>query len=390
VRRALIALAITLPIASGGLWYGVNHVPGFGPWLADALRAVLGTEAVSRLEDWAYGAEDRWNRFWRRGERPKQLWEVPPSPAASAAPADQAPAGADGGIPAFRPADVGPLFAGVAAPGDGVWVPVALPEPSSGPPLLYKTLLHPDARRPWAELFVVAIDLRRADLFVVAGTDEPRAEVPEARSHPRSGLVPEQHRAAVLAAFNGGFKAEHGHYGMMVDGVTFIKPRDIACTVAAHGDGSLRIGTWTALAGGQGGMTWWRQAPPCLVEGGKLHPALTDENTNWGAALGGGTVVRRSALGLDAGRVILYMGVSNATTARAIAVGMQHAGAVDVAELDINWSYPRFVLFRPTGSGEREGFGLFAGFSCNRDEYVRQASPRDFFYLVRREPGPRG
>ena len=60
-----------------------HQVRWLGPALADALRYVIGTDAVSRLEDVAYGVADRWKRFWREGEQPKAYWDVP---AASANP----------------------------------------------------------------------------------------------------------------------------------------------------------------------------------------------------------------------------------------------------------------------------------------------------------------
>ena len=99
--------------------------------------------------------------------------------------------------------------------------------------------------------------------------------------------------------------------------------------------------------------------------------------------MGGETVVRRSAVGIGADGTTLYVGVSNATNARAIAIGMQHAGAADVAQLDINWSYPHFVMFRPSSSGGREGFVLFEGFAYDDNTYIERRSPRDFFYVVR-------
>src|SRR5262249_49347371 len=88
-------------------------------------------------------------------------------------------------------------------------------------------------------------------------------------------------------------------------------------------------------------------------------------------------------VGLNADRSILYMGVSNATTARAIALGMQHAGATDVAQLDINWSYPHFIMFRAPKNGSRAGYSLFDGFAYEENEYMTRASARDFFYVVR-------
>jgi hypothetical protein len=381
IARALVALAIAVPLTVGVLFYGVNHVPWLGPLLANGLRAVLGDGAVSHLEDVAYRVEDRWNQLTRAGEKPRAHWETPKS-------APSAPSHATEPAPRllFRPRDVGPLYPNAAAPGDGVWVPVDVPEHEENPPLFYKTLVHPDPRRPWSELFIVAMDLRRVQLFAAAGTLEPKTTLAEAHSVARTGLIPEEQRDALVAAFNGGFKAEHGHYGMSVGGVTLLAARGDSCTIAAYHDGALRIGTWRRLAGGVNDMTFWRQTPQCLVEGGRLHPGLADEaNISWGAALSGDTVVRRSALGLSADGSVLYMGVSNATTARVIALGMQHAGAADVAQLDINWSYPRFVLFEQTARGTKEGFGLFEGFMFDKSEYLTRPSTRDFFYVLRKD-----
>ena len=105
----------------------------------------------------------------------------------------------------------------------------------------------------------------------------------------------------------------------------------------------------------------------------------------WGA-LGGDTIVRRSAIALDATREILFMSVSNATSAHAIAVGMHHAGGHEVAQLDINYSYPRIVTFPPGESGEREATGVFPGFPFEKDDYIRHASQRDFFYVIHQAP----
>jgi hypothetical protein len=388
-KRPLLAMAGATFAVLAGLWFAANSVGWAGPIIADVARSVIGPEAVSGLEDFAYGIEDRWNTWRWRTAKPEAYWDAPPS-----AGEPESPPRAEPDMPApellqtpeFRPADVGPLFREMAAKGDGTWVPVVDPAHHDDPPLLYKTLIHPDKKRSWSELFVVAIDLRRTQLFAAAGTLEPKPSTEEGAAYKRRGVVPEGRRDALVAAFDGGFKAEHGSWGMKVDGVTLLPPRDRGCTVAGYADESVRIGTWTALADTSAEMTFWRQTPSCIVENGNLNPGLVNEESiSWGAALGGGTVVRRSAVGLNADQTVLYMGVGNATTARAIALGMQHAGAVDVAQLDINWSYPHFIMFRPPKNGNRQGFTLFDGFAYEENEYITRSSTRDFFYLVRRD-----
>lgn len=398
-RKILLGLAIALPVSIGALWYAANEVPWVGAFLADTLRAVLGPDAVQRIEETAYGVQDRWNQWTRSGEAPKRYWDAPsatqappPLPIASATPATSASASASIAPPnpmppPFHPADVGPVFKEAAAEGDGVWVPVAMPNAKDAPTFAYKTLLHPDKKRPWAELFVLALELRRIRLNAVAGTEEPRATVAAARTYERKGLIAKEHFNTLLAAMNGGFKEEHGHWGMKVDGVVLVSPRDHACAIAAYDDGSYRIGTWKSLADTEPQMRFYRQTPPCLVEGGKLHPALSDENTNWGAALGGDTVVRRSAMALDASHETLFVALSNATSARAMGVGMLHAGGADVAQLDINYSYPRIVLFHQNPGESPRAEALFPGFKFKEDDYIDRSSPRDFFYFIRTDTG---
>jgi hypothetical protein len=386
VRRALLASAIGAPLGVVLLWIAIHRVSWLGPWLANGLRSVIGTAAVARLEETVYRTEDRVNRIWRKDEPPKAQWHAEADDREQPETLPQAPETEVPSPPAFRPKDVGPMVPRVSTPLDGVWMPIHQPDRGIGAPVLYKTQLHPDARRPWAELFVVAVDLRRARLHAVAGSRDPESTRQEARAYVRPAVVPEQHHDRLLAAFNGGFKTEHGQFGMKVDGVTLVRPLEAACTIAAYEDGAVAIASWKKIAKTEPEMLWWRQAPPCFYQNGKMHGALwEDEITRWGAAVGGDVVIRRSAIGLGAGRDVLYVGISNFTTARAIAQGMHHAGGNDVAQLDVNWSYPKFLVYRKDEAGALQADVLVEGFVFEADEYLKKRSPRDFFYIVRDE-----
>lgn len=373
-----------------GLWIAVNRYEWLGPWVADGLRAVIGKEAVTELENIAYGIQDRLYRYTRKDEAPKAYWEVPTPTASTTEPQAEVPAEPDAGpaeVPApFRPADVGPVHQSWSAPGDGQWVPIAIPDVPDLPPHLYKTLLHPDKNRSWAELFVVAIRIADVDLHLVAGSREPEATVEAAADVPRPGRIPVEHHEIVLGAFNGGFKTEHGRYGMAIGDVTFVEPRSGVCAVAAFSDDSVLVAGWDTMAERAPEMRWWRQTPNCMYENNQLHPRLASGHSmKWGATLDGETVIRRSAIGVDAEREVLYVGISNHTTANAIALGMNHAGAVNVAQLDVNFSYPKFVLFeRPSPEQERKAVALAQGFEFSEHEFIRKASHRDFFYVTPR------
>ncbi|MEJ7731566.1 MAG: hypothetical protein WKG00_20425 [Polyangiaceae bacterium] len=289
--------------------------------------------------------------------------------------------------PGWKPPDVAPMHANWSAPGDGQWLPIADVRHPEDAPRMYKTLLHPDRNRSWAAVCVVAVELSRAQLHLVAGRYEPESKEPAARDYPRPAVVPAEHHGDLLAAFNGGFKTTHGNHGMHIDGVTLVKPRKDSCTLVHYQDDTFTIRTWPHVAAEEGRMQWWRQTPHCMMEEGKLHPGLTaDGNTNWGATLEGSTVIRRSAIGLDETGRVLFIGIGDSTTAPAIARAMKHAGSFAIAQLDVNWSFPKFLTYEPRepGSTELVARPLTSGFEFTEDEYVRQRSQRDFFYLVRK------
>jgi hypothetical protein len=271
-----------------------------------------------------------------------------------------------------------------SAPGDGQWLPIAIPDQPALPPTLYKTLLHPDKNRSWAELFVVAMRVSDIELKLVAGSREPETTVEASKTAPRPGVIPAELHRLVLGAFNGGFKTEHGKYGMRIDDVVFVDARPEVCAVAAFKDGSLRIASWERLQPLERDMRWWRQTPHCMYEDNQLNAHLGDGGAKkWGATLDGETVIRRSAIGIDKTGETLFVGISNNTSAGAIALGMNHAGAATVAQLDVNFSYPKFVLYEAKTPGtERIAVALAEGFEFSADEFIRKASPRDFFYIL--------
>lgn len=398
-RRLLVVTAAGL-VGTAGLWVAIHHVPGVGPALADGVRAVVGPAPVAWAEDVAYDIADRVNRLRYRHAKPATFWNAPAKEASAAAPPSPAtpavasapPAAGPGtagpsraSTSAFSPIDYSPPFPGVAAEGDGRWIEMSSSDVPGDAPAMRKSLVHPDPKRSFTAVAIVAIDLERIDLRLVAGTVEPAsAEVPKAR---RKGMIPAEQFGDLVAVFNGGFKATHGHYGMMIDGDTFLAPRDLACTVGLYKNGSIRIRSWPALKPTAPDMTAYRQTPPCLVEQGKENDALSAEyNRNWGAAVGGETVIRRSAVGIDKAGTTLFYGLGESVTAQSLARAMRVAGAEDAAQLDVNYSYPRFLLYgkSPGIDAPRAQSALIPGLKYGRLEYVGDASSRDFFYLTRR------
>jgi hypothetical protein len=373
-----------------GLWIAAQTDARVGPAVANALRAVFGPGLVAWAEDVAYGAQDSYNGWRYKDSKPKEFWApvvtsaaiVDGGAAESLVKSDSADAATDASFAsAFPPQAFAPPFAEVASKTDGQWFTMEDDVDPSDAPVFAKSLVHPDTKRPYTAVAVVAIDLTRVSLNVVAGTDEPASETVTYKQRP--GRVPLGDHARLLATFNGGWQAVHGHFGMMVDGLELLPPKEKCCTVALLKDGSLRIAQWPELSGAIDSIQSYRQTPPCLRTQGSHHELLKDSSKSWGAAVDGSTVIRRSAIGLNKARTILYYGVGDSLTGLTLAEAMGYAGAEDAAELDVNWAFPRFLTYEHKKAQPTVKESLIQA-SFKPNEYVGISWYRDFFYLTRK------
>lgn len=288
----------------------------------------------------------------------------------------------------FPPPGYDAPFERTAKETDGTWRPMELA--GGDPPVLWTSEVHPHTIKKYVTVALVAVDLRRVDVRLVAGTQEPASKkVPEER---RPGLIPQAELPRLIAAFNGGFKARHGDYGMMIAGDEFIGPRDDACTAALFRDGRFDVRTWSALEGKPADMVFYRQTPPCLVEEGVVHERLqTERNTKkWGAAEDGKTEIRRSAIGVSKDGRTLFVAIGEWTTAQSLARALSVAGVWSAAQLDINYSFTRFTLYEHRDDGTlRASSPLLSELKFTQKGYIESSAFRDFFYLRHAEPAAR-
>jgi hypothetical protein len=324
---------------------------------------------------------------------PPPVETAPPAPApevvpvASAAPAaEPPPAPPEPPGPPFPPPAFSPPHDRTAQAGDGVWSSLVPGAGKDAAPLLLRTVVHPDPVKHQVYAVVVAIDLRRVGVRLVAGTKEPTSTTVPADRRP--GLIPQADQADLVAVFNGGFMAHHGAWGMKVGDDVLLPPQPDGCTVALLRDGGVRIASYPVIEPLLPEVAAYRQTPPCLVEARAVNAALlgSEKPRRWGMSETGGLDIRRSALGIaEGGRTLLYA-LGEWITPRQMAEVMLAAGAVDAAELDVNWSYTRFFLYGPPAKGaEPEVVAtLVPKLKHAPRQYVGKASERDFFYLVRR------
>jgi hypothetical protein len=251
------------------------------------------------------------------------------------------------------------------------------------------TVLHPDPISRFKSLTVVAIDLTRAEVHYVPG----RADITEAKASLDAidvtpGRVAERHLDLLQVVFNGGFKPRHGRWGMRVAGKTIVPPREEGCTVALFDDGQVAVRSWSALRARADSIRSFRQTPPCLVEEGKRHPLLEARNERaWGGHDPKRKTRRRSAVGIDRAGQILYYGMGVELEPRELAQGLLFAGSEHAAQLDINWSWTRFlVMGQPSPDAPLQVTStLIPEMVHQRRGYVEKPIDRDFFYVTRRQ-----
>jgi len=176
------------------------------------------------------------------------------------------------------------------------------------------------------------------------GSQDPGpAALSVVRAGPRIG--PAEQRQ-VVAAFNGGFLLSAGAGGYEQEGHVISPLRAGLASLVIDASGAAHVGVWGAgLPEPHEAVVSVRQNLPPLVTGGKPSPAAADW-TAWGATLGGGEYVARSALGETASGQLVYA-ASMSTTPGDLAAALVQAGSRTAMELDIN---PEWVQLDAAGA----------------------------------------
>jgi hypothetical protein len=296
------ALAHLLPSAKGR--------PQLIGWTVDTLRAVswIGPRRIEWLEHKAFLARDVVQRAVHRfapdasdddiardmglgaptaprAERHAAVAAPPPvwaSERGGARMVDETTVSATG----WPPENLTPLDLPNRYESEGVWAPLegdeVVPGRPGAPPLFVTTWLRADRDRQYARAYVVAWDPRAVELKIRAGASEPVDETGASGT----GQIPRDPATLrrLVGAFNGGFQAIHGEWGLAEEGHEYLPPKPWAATVAELADGSVGFGTWPEeqtevpedvvayrqnltplVADGRFnpyGRSWWGAAPP--------------------------------------------------------------------------------------------------------------------------------
>jgi hypothetical protein len=382
--------------------------PGnFVTWAVDRVRALswFGDDRMQWLKAVAFTALDTVRSSWSTRTTSDDIRGELGMPAARAS------------HPAFTDPDTGwppaPIAVPVSPPlpGEGQWIaldrdPFITPSESGGPPPFVTSFLRPDVHRQDVRVYVTLWDPRQIALHIEAGTVEPIS----ANGEHGSGLIARTPEVLshVVAAFNGGFQAQHGEYGMQADGIQYLPPKPYAATVAELRDGSTAFGAWPDSAAVPDDAIAFRQNLTALVQGGKFNP--------WGRTWWGGTPpgwpdqihATRSAICLTSDGFVGYF-YSTSISADDLGQAMLAARCSFGIHLDMNPGHAGFEFYdvapadrwvplprRLQGDWEAEGVVPdMAGYRFRARRMIRgmghmlfpryiQREARDFFYLTAR------
>jgi hypothetical protein len=157
-------------------------------------------------------------------------------------------------------------------------------------------------------------------------------------------------RARLLAAFNGGFKLDTGSGGFLSYGKTAVALRRGLGSIVTYADGTTDIGAWQeGVPSAASPITSVRQNLSLLIDHGHATSTLGCVSC-WGATLGGGPEVARSALGVSATGELVWAGGEQLSVA-ALAEALLAAKAVRAVELDINPQWVAGYLYEHRGAG---------------------------------------
>ncbi len=414
--RILLGLVGLAGLVLAGGYVTATQFPEVGANAAMLLRRIVGDQAVAQLETAVYAIEDTLHQWEAQvglarastpwAEAPTQLPKPASTTPATATPAPSLPAATPtpaestqptAGTPALptatpRPPSATPaptllwsptpLAPFTAMKGEGQWQSYI--QDGAGQTVAYRTRLFPDLKRLYyAEAIVVAFNLDATRLNFELGKDEPKSPV----AVDRPGKIPAEDLKLghLLAAFNGGFLAEHGAFGAMAQGVVVLPPREGLGTVAIYKDGQVRLGAWGRDIVTDTQLVAWRQNGPLLIDNGQINPETTiGLPRDWGYSVGGETVIWRSALGLSADRRTLYYVAGPNLTLPILAKAVATTGAEFAMQLDINDYWVFFCTFYPNESdpAQIETWALHQVMRYkNRDRYLN-GFERDFFYIT--------
>ena len=366
--KILFTLLIIIVLSAGFSMYQISNNPEGAALFADnVLRPILGEKLTIGLEGAVFGIQDKINRAQNADPAKKyftsNINEAPINVSSQSA------------LPAFiLPTNINPIVSSQnPLPDEGVWKAIE----ASG---LYTTFIRTDSTRPFAVVNLVYIPLHNVSIGVVAGTKHPGGELKQFGP----GIVPKeiQDSGKLIAAFNGGFQEKDGHYGMYVNGVTYVPLKNKLATLFIYKDGSTAIQKYdSSLMTEQ--VLAARQNGPLLIEGGQVVKSTSQGIALWAGTSAGDYVTWRSGLGVTANGDLIYA-AGPSLTPQSLGDALRLAGSTQAMQLDINNFWVRFILYSWNPDTKSYSYLPLTKGLPNAGKQFLTGDEKDFFYLYRK------
>ncbi len=367
-------------------------------WAVDTVRAVpwIGPAPIAWLEEKTFAIRDTIKQTaFKVTAGGEALAREPEAPPATVLDASQAAAD----LGHWPPSAIHSMWK-TPEVGEGEWTTPTqpwvkhLPTPAGGeapPSMFYRTFVRPDEERPYAKVVLLAMDMRQLDLEMEAGNEDPKPLT----GPPGAGRIPRDPAVytKIAAAFNGGFKTEHGSYGMMLKKRVLLPPQPGIATVIITKDGRYGLGSWGTnkdVGGIQdveaSDIISFRQNLDPLVDNDKVNPS---GRAQWGYTLPGTTMqTERSGLCVtNAGHLLYAWG--DDVSATTLGKAMKMASCVYGMHLDMNPHHTGFIFTNITELKGRNYKSelLDKQMEIDTARYIEYA-PKDFFYMTLHDPTP--
>jgi hypothetical protein len=365
LRRATIAAGVValLLVVPGISYAKALAYPGSASVQMRSVEWVRdhgGSPLIDRVENWYYTTNSPQGSV----PDPAALPAAKPAGRASARTAAMAP-------PTRLPVLTGHPRKGVA--GEGVWVPGRLD--AKGTPALYTSFVRPDRAHPSVVAGVSWIRAADTRTHFMAGTREPSGG-----GWPGDARVTPSEVPTLAATFNSGWKLSGARGGLYLAGRTAKPLRDGQASLVINDSGVATVGQWGRDVRMTSHVAAVRQNLALIVDHGRPAPGLTaNQKQRWGNTKNQFQYTWRSAVGVDAGGNLVYVGGVNLTL-KAITTAMVDAGVVRGMELDIHSAMVSFSSWTPHGATVTPT-KLLPNMQRAADRYLAP-DQRDFFYVT--------
>jgi hypothetical protein len=366
-RHPKTSILLVLLVLGTPLWWSLGSA---------ATNASLGPTVGTRLTEWARDHGGGGIVTW--AENTWYTWHAPPKggkPAAGAIPKPVATATTvpvpSGPAHLPEPPAIVP-FVSTPTPGEGQWHVIG--RTVDGIPTTYAAYLRPNAVNTSLVAGVAWMDTKLLSTKLYAGTS-----IPGTGTFPDMAPITGYALTTLDAAFNSGFRMQDADGGFYLDGVTAVPLRTGAASLVIDSSGNVNIGSWGSEVSMTPTTQAVRQNLDLIVDNGAPVPGLNaNDNSRWGATLGGRVQVWRSGLGVTADGALVYVGGSGLSIVD-LANLLARAGAVRAMEMDINTSWVNYSSWTlPAGVPASAASGV-------RLTYDQQTDPSRYFSPLSRD-----